>query len=194
MFVISEFHTLNTEHGEFEVCVAVSGAYSEKVIIVKKEGSKSIPMYLRIQFGCAYGHILDSIDCDCKFQTAAALQKIHKYGGYFIYFPEAEAYGLGLFEKANLMRLEKMDKDQHRASFEKMQSSGKSDEKIVLAAKILSELKNLGDFIMISNNEKKRKILEKSGIKIKNSITIEVDKSKLSKFAVDEIVFKESYG
>ncbi|MBN3230982.1 hypothetical protein [Pectobacterium brasiliense] len=91
---------IKNDIGEFLVG-AIETVFADKaynhLLIYKKITN---PLLLRIQSGCALGHIAGDHECDCKNQLHESMKIIHQHGsGLVIYTPEHDGRGRGLVSK-----------------------------------------------------------------------------------------------
>ncbi len=115
---------------------------------------------VRVHSSCFTGDCLSSLKCDCGPQLEKSLSLLDKEGGLIIYLAQ-EGRGIGL---ANKMRAYSLQ-DQGYDTVEANHKLGFHDDErnFDIAAEILKEL-NIKKLRLLSNNPRKVKLLEESGI------------------------------
>lgn len=190
--IFSKTHSLSTKFGDFETRIARYGSSNDEALVILNETNIDEKMFLRVQFGCAYGHVLSSIDCDCRQQTDETLGVIGAKQGLFVYFGRHEAYGAGLFEKANMMHFEKNDPEYHSTVINEHKTSDKNLEIMTAASNIIKLVLPERKFVYLGNNKQKIESLRKNGIDIESQTKIKIDENTVSEFGRAEIYLKNS--
>jgi GTP cyclohydrolase II len=134
---------------------------SEHMAIVV--GDLSDKPLVRVHSCCYTGDLLGSITCDCNDQLRGALKLMDKNGGGVLIYLMQEGRGIGLINKLKAYQLQANGMDTVEAN----EFLGFDDEERAFApaVEILRKLK-IKKIRLISNNPKKAKELETSGIKV----------------------------
>jgi len=90
-------HKLKTKHAQFQI-VGFKDDSDNEILVIHSIKDADL-LSLRIQFGCLYSTVFDSVECDCKNQVERFLKIIAQTEGLLIYMPGYEAHGLGLHQK-----------------------------------------------------------------------------------------------
>lgn len=152
---------LITEFGELNVAHHESG--SGFCVTLSKGELKDEPV-VRIHSSCLFSEALHSIDCDCNLQLASTIKYISENGGVVVYLYQ-EGRGHGLDKKIKAMDvMRKMKCDTAEAFRYLNYELDPRDYKIATEA-----LKDLGitkRVKLISNNPRKIKAVEDSGLEV----------------------------
>lgn len=98
-------HQINTSYGRFEMYVFRDNINRDPIVCcLSNDKVDRNNLDIRIQYGCIYGTVFSSNECDCDIQVENALEMISDNGGLFIYFPNEEGRGLGWSEKIKRMK------------------------------------------------------------------------------------------
>ncbi len=159
--VESKIANLPSKFGNFDIKAYKDGSQEHLAIMSKDFSSIEIPL-VRIHSECLTGDSIGSLKCDCNNQLNLALELISKEGGLVIYHRQ-EGRNIGLVNKVNAYNLQ----DQGFNTVEANLKLGfKEDERDYTAIAYI--LKNLGlkKMRLITNNPRKIKFIESTGIEI----------------------------
>ncbi len=147
---------------------------------------------LRVQYGCLFGTTFDSGDCDCAHQVRTSIRLIGEAGGVLIYFRDHEAFGLGIFEKAQILAREQVSIEAHRHAMDKLHRNPIRHSVISFVPEILATIET-PDLVLLGNNKEKLSALRRSGIKIASVKPLPPPTSNITPFAHDELAWKAAY-
>ncbi|WP_321315912.1 GTP cyclohydrolase II [Halarcobacter sp.] len=159
--VESKIANLPSKFGNFDIKAYKDGSQEHLAIMSKDFSSIEMPL-VRIHSECLTGDSIGSLKCDCNNQLNLALELISKEGGLVIYHRQ-EGRNIGLVNKVNAYNLQ----DQGFNTVEANLKLGfKEDERDYTAIAYI--LKNLGlkKMRLITNNPRKIKFIESTGIEI----------------------------
>ena len=135
---------------------------------------RSYPVLCRIHSACFTGDLLGSLKCDCGAQLDKALEQIGKAQSGILLYLNQEGRGIGLANKMRAYALQNQGFDtveaNHRLGFED------EERDFEIAASIL---KNLGfnSTRLLTNNPNKIKMMDKSGVKVVERVSLNVGKT-----------------
>lgn len=160
---------LPTEWGEFVFYVwpAIDG--KEPMALCTKELNSKEIVTIRIHSECLTGDSFSSINCDCGYQKAFALELIQKScNGIFIY-DRQEGRGIGLYNKIKALNLQQRGYDTYQAN----RVLGFNDDERIYDIPI-AILHGLGvkRIRLITNNPRKIQAISQAGFEIVERIAI----------------------
>lgn len=143
----------------------------EHLALVKGEISPDDATIVRIHSECLTGDMFGSYRCDCGPQLESALQTIAEKGSGVLIYMRQEGRGIGLLNKLKAYKLQDSGLDTVEAN----EALGFADDEreYYVCAQILRDL-GVNQVQLLTNNPKKLKELEKSGITIAKRLAIEV--------------------
>ncbi len=163
---------LPTEYGEFDfIPFRQQSNNIEHAALVKGSWTKDDTVLVRIHSSCFTGDIFGSMRCDCGPQLHKAMKMVDEAGKGAVIYLSQEGRGIGLFNKIRTYKLQEQGMDTVEANLELGFSEDERDYGI--GANIMREL-GLGKVKLISNNPVKRAGLEGYGIKIVETIPLEI--------------------
>jgi len=163
---------LPTEYGEFDfIPFRQQSNNIEHAALVKGSWTKDDTVLVRIHSSCFTGDIFGSMRCDCGPQLHKAMKMVDEAGKGSVIYLSQEGRGIGLFNKIRTYKLQEQGMDTVEANLELGFSEDERDYGI--GANIMREL-GLGKVKLISNNPVKRAGLEGYGIKIVETIPLEI--------------------
>lgn len=163
---------LPTEYGEFEfIPFRQTSNGLEHAALVKGSWTKDEPVMVRLHSSCFTGDIFGSMRCDCGSQLHKAMQMVEAEGKGVVIYLNQEGRGIGLLNKIRAYRLQDEGMDTVQANLSL--GFGEDERDYGVGASIMREL-GLGKVRLISNNPVKRAGLEGYGIRIVETIPLEI--------------------
>lgn len=163
---------LPTEYGEFDfIPFRQQSNNIEHAALVKGSWTKDDTVLVRIHSSCFTGDIFSSMRCDCGPQLHKAMKMVDEAGKGAVIYLSQEGRGIGLFNKIRTYKLQEQGMDTVEANLEL--GFGEDERDYGIGANIMREL-GLGKVKLISNNPVKRAGLEGYGIKIVETIPLEI--------------------
>ena len=163
---------LPTEYGEFDfIPFRQQSNNIEHAALVKGSWTKDDIVLVRIHSSCFTGDIFSSMRCDCGPQLHKAMKMVDEAGKGAVIYLSQEGRGIGLFNKIRTYKLQEQGMDTVEANLEL--GFGEDERDYGIGANIMREL-GLGKVKLISNNPVKRAGLEGYGIKIVETIPLEI--------------------
>jgi 3,4-dihydroxy 2-butanone 4-phosphate synthase/GTP cyclohydrolase II len=171
---------LPTEHGEFEfIPFRQTSNGLEHAALVKGSWTKDEPVLVRLHSSCFTGDIFGSMRCDCGSQLHKALQMVEAEGKGVVIYLSQEGRGIGLFNKIKAYKLQDEGMDTVQANIKL--GFGEDERDYGVGASIMREL-GLGKVRLISNNPVKRAGLEGYGIRIVETVPLEIPSNPYNEF------------
>ncbi len=163
---------LPTEFGNFDfIPFRQTSNLLEHAVIVKGTWDKDEPVLVRVHSSCFTGDIFASLRCDCGPQLHHAMQMVEAEGKGAVIYLNQEGRGIGLFNKIKTYKLQEQGRDTVEANLEL--GFGEDERDYGVGANIMHQL-GLGKVKLISNNPVKRAGLEGYGIKIIDTVPLEI--------------------
>ncbi len=161
-----------TEWGIFTLTAYTQKLTGEQHIALHKgEWGPDEPILVRVHSSCVTGDIFGSCRCDCGPQLHKAMQMIEQEGKGVIVYMNQEGRGIGLVNKLHAYNLQEQGVDTVDAN---LQLGFKADHRDYgIGAQILRDLK-VGQMRLMSNNPTKRAGLIGYGLKIVETVPIEI--------------------
>jgi len=161
-----------TKYGDFEL-IAFTQLNTGEVHMALKKGDWKIdePVLVRVHSSCMTGDILGSLRCDCGDQLHNSLKMIEAEGKGLVLYMNQEGRGIGLLNKLKAYKLQEEGMDTVEANIKLGFSMDERDYGV--GAQILRHL-NISKLRLISNNPKKRAGLLGYGLKIVDTVPIEI--------------------
>ena len=165
-----------TAYGKFQLA-----AFKEKetgqehLALIKGTWEKDEPVLVRVHSSCFTGDILGSLRCDCGEQLHGAMQMVEKEGKGVVLYMNQEGRGIGLFNKLKAYKLQEEGMDTVEANLHLGLPMDARDYGV--GAQILRTL-NVCNIKLISNNPKKRAGLLGYGLKIVDTVPIQIAPNK----------------
>jgi 3,4-dihydroxy 2-butanone 4-phosphate synthase/GTP cyclohydrolase II len=171
---------LPTEHGEFEfIPFRQTSNGLEHAALVKGTWTKDEPVIVRLHSSCFTGDIFGSMRCDCGSQLHKAMEMVESEGKGVVIYLSQEGRGIGLLNKIKTYKLQDEGMDTVQANLKL--GFGEDERDYGVGASIMREL-GLGKVRLISNNPVKRAGLEGYGIKIVETIPLEIPSNPYNEF------------
>lgn len=164
---------LPTRYGNFQlIAFNEKNTSNEHLALIKGSWDKDEPVLVRVHSSCFTGDILGSLRCDCGDQLHAAMQMVEREGRGAILYMNQEGRGIGLVNKLKAYKLQENGMDTVEANLHLGFPMDKRDYGI--GAQILRHL-GITKLRLMSNNPKKRAGLLGYGIKVVETVPIEVE-------------------
>jgi len=150
----------------------------EHVALVKGDIGKRDEVLVRVHSECLTGDVFGSLRCDCGQQLAKALEMIEEEGQGVLLYMRQEGRGIGLSNKVCAYNLQ----DQGMDTVEANEELGFEDDlrDYGIGAQILSDL-GLSSIRLLTNNPRKVVGLEGYGLRIEETVPIEVEPNEHNK-------------
>jgi len=175
--------SLPTDKGDFEFIPfrQISNGI-EHAALVKGTWTKDEPVMVRLHSSCFTGDIFGSMRCDCGAQLHKAMSMVEAEGKGVVIYLSQEGRGIGLLNKIKAYRLQDEGMDTVQANLKL--GFGEDERDYGVGASIMREL-GLGKIRLVSNNPVKRAGLEGYGIKIVETIPLEVESNPHNQFYLE---------
>jgi 3,4-dihydroxy 2-butanone 4-phosphate synthase/GTP cyclohydrolase II len=171
---------LPTEYGEFDfIPFRQTSNGLEHAALVKGNWSKDEPVLVRLHSSCFTGDIFGSMRCDCGPQLHKAMQMVEAEGKGVVIYLSQEGRGIGLLNKIKAYKLQDEGMDTVQANVKL--GFGEDERDYGVGASIMRSL-GLGNVKLISNNPVKRAGLEGYGIRIVETIPLEIPPNPYNEF------------
>lgn len=171
---------LPTEYGNFKMKAYKQTTNDQlHLAIYKGEWQKDDEILVRVHSSCMTGDIFGSCRCDCGPQLEQALTQIENEGKGVLVYMNQEGRGIGLLSKLKAYELQEKGRDTVEANIELGFNADHRDYGV--GAQILRAM-NVSKVKLLSNNPKKRVGLMGYGIKIVESVAIEIESNDHNKF------------
>jgi len=174
---------LPTEYGEFNLIPFIQKSNGlEHVAITKGSWKEDDQVLVRVHSSCVTGDIFGSFRCDCGNQLHEAMKRVQKEGKGVIIYLNQEGRGIGLYNKMKAYKLQEQGLDTVEANVE---LGFKEDERDYgVGAGMLHSL-GIRNLRLITNNPVKKAGLEGYGMKIVETIHIDVPTNKHNQFYME---------
>jgi len=174
---------LPTEYGEFNLIPFIQKSNGlEHVALTKGSWEEDDLVLVRVHSSCVTGDIFGSFRCDCGNQLHEAMKMVQKEGKGIIIYLNQEGRGIGLYNKMKAYKLQEQGLDTVEANVE---LGFKEDERDYgIGAGMLHSL-GVRNLRLITNNPVKKAGLEGYGMKIVETIHLEVPTNKHNQFYLE---------
>lgn len=174
---------LPTEYGDFMLTPFIQKSNGlEHVALSVGKWDDHEPVLVRVHSSCVTGDIFGSHRCDCGDQLHEAMQTISKEGRGVIIYLNQEGRGIGLYNKMKAYKLQEEGRDTVEANVE---LGFKDDERDYgVGAGMLYSL-GIQNIRLITNNPVKKAGLEGYGMKIVETIHMEIAANKHNQFYLE---------
>jgi 3,4-dihydroxy 2-butanone 4-phosphate synthase/GTP cyclohydrolase II len=178
----SEVH-LPTTYGDFNLIPFIQKSNGlEHLALIKGTWSENDPVLVRVHSSCVTGDIFGSHRCDCGDQLHEAMHRVQQEGKGVIIYLNQEGRGIGLYNKLKAYKLQEQGRDTVEANVE---LGFKEDERDYgIGAGMLHAL-GIRQLRLITNNPVKRAGLEGYGMRIVETIPLEVPSNEHNKFYLE---------
>ena len=174
---------LPTEYGDFILIPFIQKSNGlEHVALIKGAWSETDEVMVRVHSSCVTGDIFGSYKCDCGDQLHEAMKMIQKEGKGVIIYLNQEGRGIGLYNKMKAYKLQEQGRDTVEANVE---LGFKEDERDYgVGAGMLHSL-GIRNLRLITNNPVKKAGLEGYGMKIVETINLELPSNEHNQFYLE---------
>jgi len=174
---------LPTEYGDFILIPFIQKSNGlEHVALIKGAWSETDEVMVRVHSSCVTGDIFGSYRCDCGDQLHEAMKIIQKEGRGVIIYLNQEGRGIGLYNKMKAYKLQEQGRDTVEANVE---LGFKEDERDYgVGAGMLHSL-GIRNLRLITNNPVKKAGLEGYGMKIVETINLELPSNEHNQFYLE---------
>ena len=174
---------LPTEYGNFMLTPFIQKSNGlEHVALTVGDLTDGEPILVRVHSSCVTGDIFGSHRCDCGDQLHEAMRLISKEGRGVIIYLNQEGRGIGLYNKMKAYKLQEEGRDTVEANVE---LGFKDDERDYgIGAGMLYSL-GIRKIRLLTNNPVKKAGLEGYGMKIMETIQLEIPSNKYNQFYLE---------
>jgi len=171
---------LPTEFGHFRLIPFLQKSNGiEHISLIKGSWEPDEAILVRVHSSCATGDIFGSLRCECGEQLHKAMELIEKEGKGVIVYMQQEGRGIGLMNKIKAYKLQEQGLDTVDANIHL--GFDPDQREYGVGAQILSDL-GVTKMKLITNNPVKRVGLESFGLKVVETVPIEVKSNPFNEF------------
>jgi len=171
---------LPTEFGHFRLIPFLQKSNGvEHIALIKGTWEPDEAILVRVHSSCATGDIFGSLRCECGEQLHKAMELIEKEGKGVIVYMQQEGRGIGLMNKIKAYKLQEQGLDTVDANIHL--GFDPDQREYGVGAQILSDL-GISKMKLITNNPVKRVGLESFGLKVVETVPIEVKPNPFNAF------------
>ncbi len=171
---------LPTEFGHFRLIPFLQKSNGiEHISLIKGSWEPDEPILVRVHSSCATGDIFGSLRCECGEQLHKAMEMIEKEGKGVIVYMQQEGRGIGLMNKIKAYKLQEQGLDTVDANIHL--GFDPDQREYGVGAQILHDL-GISKMKLITNNPVKRVGLESFGLKVVETVPIEVKSNPFNEF------------
>ena len=169
-----------TDHGNFRLIPFLQKSNKvEHMALIKGTWEADEPILVRVHSSCATGDIFGSLRCECGEQLHKAMELIEKEGKGVIVYIQQEGRGIGLMNKIKAYKLQEQGLDTVDANVHLGFDPDERDYGV--GAQILCNL-GVAKMRLMTNNPVKRVGLEGYGLKVVETIPLEVSPNPFNEF------------
>ncbi len=154
--------TLKTKYGEYQEILFYDGQ-KEAIAMILGDVKGAESVLCRVHSSCIFGHVFNSIECDCREQMEISQQLIQREGKGIIIWLDQEGKGNGHF--ALLKSLEYKRKGLKQADAYEAVGFKKDARDYRAAAEILHEI-GVASIRILTDNPEKLGMLGRYGVKV----------------------------
>ena len=151
----------------------------EHIALIKGDVADGQPVLVRVHSSCATGDIFGSMRCECGEQLHKAMELIEKEGRGVVVYLNQEGRGIGLMEKIRAYKLQEEGLDTVEANLHLGHQADERDYGV--GAQILQQL-GIQQMRLLSNNPIKRVGLEGYGLKVVETLPLEIQPNEHNAF------------
>ena len=171
---------LPTEFGHFRLIPFLQKSNGvEHIALIKGTWEPDEAILVRVHSSCATGDIFGSLRCECGEQLHKAMELIEKEGKGVIVYMQQEGRGIGLMNKIRAYKLQEQGLDTVDANIHLGFDPDQRDYGV--GAQILCNL-GVSKMKLITNNPVKRVGLESYGLKVVETVPIEIKSNPYNAF------------
>lgn len=171
---------LPTEFGDFNLIPFIQKSNGmEHVALTKGSWTEEDPVMVRVHSSCVTGDIFGSYRCDCGVQLHEAMRMVQQEGRGVIIYLNQEGRGIGLYNKVRAYKLQEQGRDTVEANIE---LGFREDERDYGVGAGMMHSLGIRKIRLITNNPVKRAGLEGYGMKIVETIPLEIPANEHNKF------------
>ena len=171
---------LPTEFGHFRLIPYLQKSNGvEHIALLKGTWAPDEAVLVRVHSSCATGDIFGSMRCECGEQLHRAMRLIEKEGKGVIVYMQQEGRGIGLMNKIKAYKLQEQGLDTVDANIHL--GFDPDQREYGVGAEILSNL-GVSKMKLITNNPVKRVGLESYGLKVVETVPIEIKPNQYNTF------------
>jgi 3,4-dihydroxy 2-butanone 4-phosphate synthase/GTP cyclohydrolase II len=171
---------LPTEFGHFRLIPYLQKSNGvEHIALIKGTWAPDEAVLVRVHSSCATGDIFGSMRCECGEQLHRAMRLIEKEGKGVIVYMQQEGRGIGLMNKIKAYKLQEQGLDTVDANIHL--GFDPDQREYGVGAEILSNL-GISKMKLITNNPVKRVGLESYGLKVVETVPIEIKPNQYNTF------------
>lgn len=175
--------SLPTLYGDFHLIPFIQKSNGmEHVALTKGEWSESEAVLVRVHSSCVTGDIFGSYRCDCGEQLHEAMRMVQKEGKGVIVYLNQEGRGIGLYNKIQAYKLQEEGRDTVQANVDLGFEEDERDYGV--GAGMLHAL-GVRNIRLMTNNPVKLAGLQGYGMKILETIPLEIKPNKHNKFYLE---------
>ncbi|MFO7670948.1 MAG: bifunctional 3,4-dihydroxy-2-butanone-4-phosphate synthase/GTP cyclohydrolase II [Bacteroidales bacterium] len=174
---------LPTEYGHFMLTPFIQKSNGlEHVALTKGTWNDAEPVLVRVHSSCVTGDIFGSHRCDCGEQLHEAMRMINTEGRGVIIYLNQEGRGIGLYNKMKAYKLQEQGRDTVEANVELGFRDDERDYGVGAGMLYSLGIKNIR---LITNNPVKKTGLEGYGMRIVETIPLEIPSNKHNQFYLE---------
>ena len=151
----------------------------EHIALIKGDIADGQPVLVRVHSSCATGDIFGSMRCECGEQLHKAMELIEKEGRGIVVYLNQEGRGIGVMEKIRAYKLQEEGLDTVDANLHLGHQADERDYGV--GAQILQQL-GIQQMRLLSNNPIKRVGLEGYGLKVVETLPLEIQPNEHNAF------------
>lgn len=157
---------LKTKYGEYREMLFYDGQ-KESIALIMGDVNGEEGVLCRVHSSCIFGHVFNSVECDCREQMEISQQLIQKEGKGIIIWLDQEGKGNGHF--ALLKSVEHKRQGVKQAEAYEAVGFKKDARDFRCAVEILKET-GVKSICMLTSNPNKTEILSKHGINVVGTV------------------------
>jgi 3,4-dihydroxy 2-butanone 4-phosphate synthase/GTP cyclohydrolase II len=174
---------LPTLYGEFDLIPFIQKSNGmEHMALTKGSWDDNEPVLVRVHSSCVTGDIFGSHRCDCGDQLHEAMRMVQKEGKGVIIYLNQEGRGIGLYNKMKAYKLQEQGRDTVEANVE---LGFKDDERDYGVGAGMLHALGIRNIRLMTNNPVKRAGLEGYGMRIVETVPLEVPPNKYNQFYLE---------
>ena len=174
---------LPTTYGDFELIPFIQKSNGmEHVALTVGSWDTHDQVLVRVHSSCVTGDIFGSYRCDCGDQLHESMKLIQKEGKGVIVYLNQEGRGIGLYNKMKAYKLQEQGRDTVQANVE---LGFREDERDYGVGAGMLHALGIRNIRLITNNPVKKAGLEGYGMRIVETIPLEIPPNEHNKFYLE---------